>query len=86
MLLATSLYGAGVSADAAKNMSTAESLLAGRGFFDHAGGALVYWPPLYPLAAGGVECPDRLGCVRIWLVFQCAGDGGERVFGGMAGL
>src|SRR3990172_2646202 len=29
VLLATSLYGAGVSADAAKNLSTAESLLAG---------------------------------------------------------
>jgi hypothetical protein len=53
--LATSLYGAGVSADAAKNMSTAESLLAGRGFFDHAGGALVYWPPLYPLLLAGLS-------------------------------
>ena len=55
VLLATSLYGAGVSADAAKNMSTAESLLAGRGFFDHAGGALVYWPPLYPLLLAGLS-------------------------------
>lgn len=55
MLLATSLYGAGVSADAAKNMSTAESLLAGRGFFDHSGGALVYWPPLYPLILAGLS-------------------------------
>ena len=55
VLLATSLYGAGVSADAAKNMSTAENLLAGRGFFDHAGGALVYWPPLYPLLLAGLS-------------------------------
>ena len=55
VLLATSLYGAGVSADAAKNMSTAESLLAGRGFYDHAGGALVYWPPLYPLLLAGIS-------------------------------
>lgn len=55
MLLATSLYGAGVSADAAKNMSTAESLLAGRGFFDHSGHALVYWPPLYPLILAGLS-------------------------------
>jgi hypothetical protein len=51
--LATSRYGAGVSADAAKNMSTAESLLAGRGFFAHDGGPLVYWPPLYPLLLAG---------------------------------
>jgi hypothetical protein len=54
-LLATSLYGAGVSADAAKNLSTAESLLAGRGFFDHSGGPLVYWPPLYPLILAGIS-------------------------------
>ncbi len=55
VLLATSLYGAGVSADAAKNMSTAESLLAGRGFFDHSGQPLVYWPPLYPLILAGIS-------------------------------
>jgi len=55
VLLATSLYGAGVSADAAKNLSTAESLLAGRGFFDHSGGPLVYWPPLYPLVLAGIS-------------------------------
>ena len=55
VLLATSLYGAGVSADAAKNMSTAESLLAGGGFFDHSGQALVYWPPLYPLLLAGLS-------------------------------
>ena len=55
VLLATSLYGAGVSADAAKNLSTAESLLAGRGFFDHSGGALVYWPPLYPWLLAAVS-------------------------------
>jgi hypothetical protein len=55
VLLATSLYGAGVSADAAKNMSTAESLLVGRGFFSHTGEALVYWPPLYPLLLAGLS-------------------------------
>ncbi len=55
VLLATSLYGAGVSADAAKNLSTAANLLAGQGFFDHAGGPLVYWPPLYPLVLAGIS-------------------------------
>ena len=55
VLLATSLYGAGVSADAAKNLSTAASLLAGHGFFDHTGQALVYWPPLYPLLLAGIS-------------------------------
>lgn len=55
VLLATSLYGAGVSADGAKNLSTAASLLAGDGFFDHTGGPLVYWPPLYPMVLAGLS-------------------------------
>jgi len=54
-MAATSLYGAGVSSDAVKNMSTAEGLLSGRGFFDHAGNPLVYWPPLYPLLLAGIS-------------------------------
>jgi hypothetical protein len=67
--LASSLYGAGVSADAAKNMSTAESLLAGRGFFDHAGGAFVYWPPLYPLLLAGLSALTTLDVFVVgWLV------------------
>jgi len=55
VLLATSLYGAGVGSDAAKNLSTAASLLAGHGFFDHTGAPLVYWPPLYPLLLAGIS-------------------------------
>ena len=55
VLLATSLYGAGVSADAAKNMSTAESLLAGEGFYNHSAGPLVFWPPLYPALLAGMS-------------------------------
>lgn len=54
-LLATSRYGAGVSADAVKNLSVAESLLAGRGFFEHTGAPLIYWPPLYPLLLAGLS-------------------------------
>ena len=55
VLLATSLYGAGVSSDAAKNLATAASLLAGHGFYDHTGQALVYWPPLYPMLLAGIS-------------------------------
>lgn len=55
VLLATSLYGAGVSADAVKNMATAANFLAGRGFFDHTNSPLVYWPPLYPLLLAGIS-------------------------------
>ncbi|GAB4505539.1 MAG: hypothetical protein Fur0043_25350 [Anaerolineales bacterium] len=64
-LVATWRYGAGVSADAVKNMSTAESLLAGRGFFDHSGNPLIYWPPLYPLLLAGIS---RLGGWDVFLV------------------
>ena len=55
VILATSLYGAGVSADAVKNMATAANLLAGRGFLDHTNSPLVYWPPLYPLLLAGIS-------------------------------
>lgn len=64
-LTATWRYGAGVSADAAKSMSTAESLLAGRGFFDHSGNPFVYWPPLYPLLLAGLS---RLGGWDVFVV------------------
>lgn len=46
--LATSHYGPGVSTDAARYMSTAESLAAGRGDLDYLGEHIINWPPLYP--------------------------------------
>lgn len=46
---ATWRYGAGVSSDAVRNLSTVDSLLAGRGFVDLNGNLLTWWPPLYPL-------------------------------------
>jgi hypothetical protein len=54
-LAATSKYGAGVSSDAARNLSTADSLLAGKGFIDMVGSPLVLWPPLYPLLLAGLS-------------------------------
>jgi hypothetical protein len=53
--LVTSKYGAGVSADGTKYLSIAENLLNGKGFFDHTGRPLLWWPPLYPLAIAGVS-------------------------------
>ena len=47
--------GAGVSTDAAIQMSTAENLLHGKGFFDFAGKPFVSWPPLYPLILAGLS-------------------------------
>jgi hypothetical protein len=49
VLLATSHYGPGVSTDGTRYMSTAESILQGRGIVDYLGLPLVNWPPLYPI-------------------------------------
>ncbi len=55
ILLTTSKYGAGVSSDAGRNLSTADNLLAGRGFVDFSGAPFVLWPPLYPLVMAGLS-------------------------------
>ena len=55
ILLTTSKYGAGVSSDAARNLSTADSLLARKGFVDMVGAPFVLWPPLYPLVMAGLS-------------------------------
>lgn len=51
---ATVPFGAGIAGDAASYMSTAENLLRGKGFFDHFGNPLVFWPPLYPVVLAGL--------------------------------
>ncbi|OQY90810.1 MAG: hypothetical protein B6D38_03490 [Anaerolineae bacterium UTCFX1] len=53
--LIISKYGPGVSADATKYLSVAQSLLDGKGFFDHTGRPLLWWPPLYPLEIAGAS-------------------------------
>ncbi len=66
ILLATSKYGAGVSSDAGRNLSTADSLLNGKGFVDFAGAPFVLWPPLYPFVMVGLSLLTK------WSVFQSA--------------
>jgi hypothetical protein len=66
ILLTTSKYGAGVSSDAVRNLSTADNLLAGRGFVDLTGGPFILWPPLYPLLLAFLSLVSR------WTVFQAA--------------
>ncbi len=66
ILLTTSRYGAGVSSDAARNLSTADNLLAGKGFVDLAGAPFILWPPLYPLIMAGLSLLTK------WSVFQAA--------------
>jgi hypothetical protein len=55
VMLAIQPWGAGVSSDAAIQMSTAENLLHGRGFFDFSGKPFVSWPPLYPVLLAGLS-------------------------------
>lgn len=64
-IVATSRYGAGVSSDAARNLSTADSLLAGRGFVDMVGSPLVLWPPLYPTLLAGLSLLGGLGTFQM---------------------
>jgi hypothetical protein len=52
---ATSKYGAGVSSDSTKYLSVAQNLLAGNGLYDHKGGPLLSWPPLYSLILAGLS-------------------------------
>jgi hypothetical protein len=66
ILLTTSKYGAGVSSDAARNLSTADSLLAHKGFVDMIDAPFVLWPPLYPLVLAGLSLLTR------WGTFQSA--------------
>jgi hypothetical protein len=65
VLVATSKYGAGVSSDAARNLSTADSLLQGRGFVDMVGAPLILWPPLYPMILAGLSQLSALGTFQV---------------------
>jgi hypothetical protein len=53
--IATSKYGAGVSSDATKYLSVAQNLLDGNGLYDHKGGPLLSWPPLYSTVLAGLS-------------------------------
>lgn len=48
-LIITHKYGAGLSTDGARYLSTAENLLHGRGFYDYLDAPLTQFPPLYSL-------------------------------------
>ncbi|RPJ25461.1 MAG: hypothetical protein EHM33_14480 [Chloroflexi bacterium] len=53
--VATSKYGAGVSSDSTKYLSVAQNLLVGNGLYDHKGGPLLSWPPLYSMILAGLS-------------------------------
>jgi len=52
--VATSRYGAGVASDSTKYLSVAQSLLEGKGLYDHRGSPLLSWPPLYSIVLAGL--------------------------------
>ncbi len=69
IVLATSKYGAGVSSDAARNLSTADNLLAGKGFVDMIGQPFILWPPLYPMLLAALSWVTKWGTFQVaWYV------------------
>ncbi len=54
VLVRTSAYGAGIDVDSVSYISIASNLLAGHGFQDFLGNALLPWPPLFPLLLAAV--------------------------------
>ena len=57
--LATAKYGAGVASDSTKYLSVAQSLMDGKGLFDHRGFPLLSWPPLYSIVLAGLSLLSR---------------------------
>ena len=53
--IATFRYGAGVASDSTKYLSVAQSLLDGKGLYDHRGLPLLAWPPLYSILLAGLS-------------------------------
>ena len=58
--LVTDRYGAGLSTDGARYLSTAESLMRGHGFYDYLGEPLTQFPPLYSVIIAGLSLITRM--------------------------
>lgn len=48
ILTSTAIYGAGITTDSVYYLSSAENLLAGKGYIGFDGKPYVHWPPLFP--------------------------------------
>lgn len=65
----TSTYGPGISSDGLHYLSTADSLINGRGFTNFHGGVYILWPPLYPLILAGLSILTGLDTLIIgWIL------------------
>lgn len=85
VLYGTGTYGTGISPDSVAYLSTAQNLLAGRGFTVFDGGYYLSWPPLFPLMAalGSALGIDVLHGVRL---LNAASFGLIVLFSGYLGL
>jgi hypothetical protein len=70
ILIVTHRYGAGVSSDAARNLSAAESLLQGKGFVDMTGAPFVLWPPLYPMILAALSWLTSLSVFQVGTILN----------------
>ena len=53
-------FGPGLSTDGSRYLSTAQSLIEGRGFHDYLGAPLTQFPPLYSILIAGISLVTRL--------------------------
>jgi hypothetical protein len=58
--LVTYRFGPGLSTDGSRYLSTAQSLIEGRGFYDYLNAPLTQFPPLYSILIAGVSLLTRL--------------------------
>ena len=65
----TSTYGPGISSDGMDYLSTADSLVHGRGFTNYHGSVYILWPPLYPLILAGLSMLTGLDTLIVgWIL------------------
>ncbi len=69
-LISTAKYGASVSGDGVIYLSVADNLAVGKGFFDHTGAPLIWFPPLYPLFLALLKKITGADILRIGTAFQ----------------
>jgi hypothetical protein len=58
--LVTFRFGPGLATDGARYLSTAQNLIAGRGFYDYLNAPLTQFPPLYSILIAGISLLTRL--------------------------
>ena len=68
--LTVAKYGASVSGDGVIYLSVADNLVAGKGFFDHTGAPLIWFPPLYSLILAFLQKISGADILAVGTYFQ----------------